>query len=78
MQTFNEVFKAYEQKHGTKLEVKYVSIEELHENRKKNAQDVASLLHIAWASGMGVVGDPSSVDNGKYAEWNPKPVIDYL
>lgn len=78
MQSFNEIFAAYENKYGTKPEVTYVPIEELRENLAKNAHDVGSLLHLAWASGLGVVGDPTSLDNGKYPDWNPTPVIDYL
>lgn len=78
VQSFNEIFKAYEEKHGTKLEVKYIPLEELGQNLAKNPYDIASLLHVGWASGFGTVGDSSSLDNEKYPGWNPTPVIDYL
>ncbi|VDB91368.1 unnamed protein product [Peniophora sp. CBMAI 1063] len=76
--SFNEVFEAYRKKSGAKLEVKYIPIEELQGNLKKNPRDIASYFHLTWASGEAVVGGPSSLDNAKYPGWNPSPVIDYL
>ena len=75
-QSLNEVFQAYEKKHGIKIQVKYASIEELQEKSKENPHDLKSLLHLAYAKGMGTVGSP--LDNDVFPEWNPKPVIHYL
>ncbi|KZV68772.1 NAD-P-binding protein [Peniophora sp. CONT] len=74
--SFNEVFAAYEKKHGTNVQVKYTPIEELQTKVKENPYDVGSILHLAWATGLGVVGSP--LDNDAFPEWNPKPVIHYL
>ena len=76
MQSFNEIFAAYEKKHDVKLQVKYTPVEEVEEKLKQNPRDVASVLHLAWALGYGTVGSP--LDNGLYPDWNPKPVIHYL
>ncbi|VDC00255.1 unnamed protein product [Peniophora sp. CBMAI 1063] len=76
--SFNEIFEAYEKKHNTKLEVKYTPIEELQANLAKNPRDIVSWFHLNWASGGAVLGDQSSLDNAKFPEWNPTPVIDYL
>ena len=35
-QSLNEIFAAYEKKHGVKLEVKYTPVEELQEKLKKD------------------------------------------
>ncbi|KZV68771.1 NAD-P-binding protein [Peniophora sp. CONT] len=74
--SFNEIFAAYEKKHGNKLEVKYIAIEELQAKLKENPRDVESILQLAWAGGQGVVGSP--LDNDAFPDWNPKPVIHYL
>ncbi|KZV74125.1 NAD-P-binding protein [Peniophora sp. CONT] len=76
--SFNEIFAAYDEKHGTKLEVNYTPVDELRENLVKNPRDFGSLLHLAWASGAGTVGDSSALDNAKFPGWKPTPVIDYL
>ncbi|KZV68773.1 NAD-P-binding protein [Peniophora sp. CONT] len=74
--SFNEIFTAYEKKHGVKLQVKYSSVEELEEKVRANPHDVASFLHLAWAQGQGSVGSP--LDNDAFPGWNPRPVIHYL
>ncbi|KZV65330.1 NAD-P-binding protein [Peniophora sp. CONT] len=76
--SFNEIFEVYEQRTGTKLEIKYIPIDELQENIRKDPRDFGSMLHLAWASGAGTVGDSSALDNAMFPEWNPTPVIDYL
>ena len=75
-QSLNEIFAAYEKKHGVKLEVKYTPVEELQEKLKKNPKDMVSFLHQVWATGGGAVGSP--LDNGLFPDWNPKPVIHYV
>ncbi|KZV70021.1 NAD-P-binding protein [Peniophora sp. CONT] len=74
--SFNEIFAAYEKKHGVKLQVKYTPISELEENLKKNPRDIVSNLHLVGASGKSTVGSP--IDNDLFPAWNPKPVIHYL
>ncbi|VDB83215.1 unnamed protein product [Peniophora sp. CBMAI 1063] len=74
--SFNEVFAGYEKKYGTKVQVKYTPVEELGARLKENPHDVGSALHIAWATGLGVVGSP--LDNSVYPDWNPKPAVHYL
>lgn len=76
LQSFNEIFAAYEKKHGVKLQVKYTPIEELEEKVKKNPHDIASFLGLMWATGGGAVGSP--LDNELFPDWNPKPVLHYL
>jgi uncharacterized protein YbjT (DUF2867 family) len=74
--SFNEVFAAYEKKHNTKLQVKYLPIKELTANVDKDPYDVVSLLHRAWATGEGTVG--TTVSNDLFPDWNPTPVIEYI
>ncbi|VDC03007.1 unnamed protein product [Peniophora sp. CBMAI 1063] len=74
--SLNDVFAQYEKKHGVKLQVRHTPIEELKEKVKKNPQDIASFLHLVWATGGGDVGTP--LDNGLFPEWNPKPIVHYL
>ena len=75
-QSLNEIFAAYEKKHGVKLEIKYTPVEELQEKLKKDPKDIVSFLHQVWATGGGAVGSP--LDNGLFPDWNPKPVIHYI
>ncbi|VDC05084.1 unnamed protein product [Peniophora sp. CBMAI 1063] len=75
--SFNEIFAAYERKHGTKLQIKYTSPAELEAKFKENPhENFGSILHAALAAGRGVVGSP--LDNDTYPDWNPKPVIHYI
>ncbi|KZV70022.1 NAD-P-binding protein [Peniophora sp. CONT] len=74
--SLNEVFAAYEKKHGVKLQVKHTPISELEDNLKKNPHDISSFLHIVIATGGSAVGSP--VDNDLFPSWNPKPVLYYL
>ena len=76
MQSFNEVFAAYQKKHGTKLQVKYMPIQELSANVERNPYDAVSFLHRAWATGKGTVG--SALDNDVFPDWKPTPVIEYI
>jgi hypothetical protein len=73
LQSFNEVFKLYEEKHGKKT---YISIEELKENIKGNPYDIVSFLQHDIAIGQGAVG--STTDNAKWPEWNPKPIEEFI
>ncbi|KAI0028843.1 NAD-binding protein [Vararia minispora EC-137] len=73
---FNEIVSIYEQKHGKKLEVRYTPAEELRARLEKNPLDFFALLHHEWIEGRGAVGSP--VDNGKWPEWKPTPVDEFL
>jgi hypothetical protein len=74
LQSFNEVFRAYEQRTGTKLDVTYRTVDSLRAKLAENAYDFDAHLHILWATD-GLVGEP---DNGLYPQWNPTKVIDIL
>jgi len=74
--SLNEVFKAYEDKHGQKLEVEYTPVDELRAAIEANPHDIPSILHLAWATGAGQIGE--TVDNDKFSGWNPKPVFDFV
>lgn len=64
-----------EDKYGQKLDVKHSSLEELRDSIKAN-HDISTILRLLWAEGDGLVGEP--IDNYKYPDWIPKPVLDYL
>ncbi|KAF8490924.1 NAD-P-binding protein [Russula emetica] len=72
--TFNEVFKAYEEKTGKKLEVTYIPISELDARIAANPHDFLSLLHKLLATN----GPFPRTDNHLYPDWNPSPVFDNL
>jgi len=72
--TFNEVFKAYEEKTGKKLEVTYIPISELDARIAANPHDFPSLLHKLLATN----GPFPRTDNHLYLDWNPSPVFDNL
>ncbi|KAN0124428.1 hypothetical protein V8E52_002077 [Russula decolorans] len=72
--TFNEVFKAYDEKTGKKLQVTYVPISEYDARIAANPKDFAAILHKAW-----VTSEPiKRTDNHLYPDWNPSPAIDNL
>ena len=71
-QTFNEIFKGYEERTGTKLDVTYRSVDSLRAKVAENPHDFDAYLHINWATD-GLNGEP---DNGLYPEWNPTKVLD--
>ncbi|KAI0259734.1 NAD-P-binding protein [Gloeopeniophorella convolvens] len=73
-QTFNAVFKQYEEKTGTKLDVAYVPLSELEKRLAANSQDIVAFLHKVWAT-YGPFGNP---DNDLYPGWNPSSVIESL
>jgi len=72
--TFNEVFKAYEEKSGKKLEVTYIPVSELDERIAANPHDFPSLLHKLFATN----GPFTRTDNHLYPDWNPSSVYDNL
>jgi uncharacterized protein YbjT (DUF2867 family) len=72
--SFNEVFRVYEERTGTKLDVTYRSVESLRARFAENAYDFDAYLHLIWATD-GLVGEP---DNGLFPEWNPTKVVDIL
>ena len=73
-QSFNEIFRGYEERTGTKLDVTYRTIDSLRAKLAENAYDFDAYLHIIWATD-GLVGEP---DNGLFPEWNPTKVLDIL
>ena len=74
LQSFNEVFKAYEEKSGKKLEVTYIPLSELDARIAANPQDFSSLLHKVLATN----GPFPRNDNHLYPDWNPSSVFDNL
>jgi len=72
--TFNEAFKAYEEKSGKKLEVTYIPVSELDARIAANPQDSLSLLHKHLAT----VGPFVRTDNHLCPDWNPSPAFDFL
>ena len=74
LQTFNEIFKGYEERSGTKLDVTYRSLDSLRAKVAENPHDFDAYLHINWATN-GTNGEP---DNGLYPEWNPTKVLDTI
>ncbi|TFY63177.1 hypothetical protein EVG20_g6417 [Dentipellis fragilis] len=76
--SFNDVVKQYEAKTGKKVDITYRSIADLQAAIKANGQDFASVLHLSWAQGGGVVGKPEELSNGLYPGWNPKKVIEVI
>ena len=73
-QSFNELFRAYEERTGTKLDVTYRTLDSLQARLAANAYDFDAYLHVLWVTD-GLVGEP---DNGLYPEWNPTKVIDIV
>lgn len=78
IQSFNQIFAAYEKKTGKKIDVTYRSAQELQDTIASNPHDFASRLHLSWSVGQGQVGKPEQVSNGAYPEWNPKNVLAVL
>ncbi|KAF8495152.1 NAD-P-binding protein [Russula emetica] len=72
--TFNEVFKAYEEKTGKKPEVTYIPVSELDARIAANPHDFPSLLHKLLAT----IGPFPRTDNHLYPDRNPTPVFDNL
>jgi len=74
LQSFNEVFKAYEEKTGKKLQVTYIPTSELDARIAANPGDFPAFLHKIFAT----MGPFLRTDNHLYPDWNPSPVIDNL
>ncbi|VDC07393.1 unnamed protein product [Peniophora sp. CBMAI 1063] len=74
--SYNDIFAAYEKKHGVQVTVQHVPIEDMEATVAKDSHDVVTYLRLAWAKGAGTVGSP--LDNGVFPDWNPRPVIHYL
>jgi len=72
--TFNEVFKAYEEKIGKKVEVTYIPISELDARLAANPEDHSMELHKYWAT----AGPFERTDNHLYPDWDPSPVLDNM
>jgi len=72
--SFNEIFKAYEEKTGKKLHVTYVPVSEFDARITANPADFPAVLHKFWAT----AGAFPRTDNDLYPGWNPSPVIDNL
>jgi len=70
--SFNELFKAYEEKTGKKLEVTYIPVSELDSRLAANPEDFPIVLHKFWAT----AGPFERTDNHLYPDWNPSPVIE--
>jgi len=72
--SFNEIFKAYGEKTGKKLQVTYVPVSEFDARIAANPLDLPAVLHKFWAT----AGAFERTDNDVYPGWNPSPVIDNL
>jgi hypothetical protein len=75
-QSFNQVFKEYEERTGKKLNVTYRSESELRAAISKNPADVASVLQLDWGLGGGLVGPLDQLSVSDYPDWNPKTIAD--
>ena len=75
-QSFNEIFKQYEQRTGKKIVVEYVPKKELEAAIEKNPDDFVALFHLHLARGDVLL--PRPLSNDVFPGWNPKPVIDYI
>jgi hypothetical protein len=76
MQSFNQIFKEYEERTGKKLNVNYRSEFELKAAIAKNSADVASFLQLDWGLGGGLVGTLDQLSVSEYPDWNPKRISD--
>ncbi|KAH9986769.1 hypothetical protein BJV77DRAFT_1070785 [Russula vinacea] len=72
--SFNEIFKAYEEKTGKKIEVTYIPVSELDAKIAANPKDFSVFLLKYWAT----AGPFQRTDNHLYPDWNPTPAIDYV
>jgi uncharacterized protein YbjT (DUF2867 family) len=72
--SFNEIFKAYEEKSGRKLQVTYIPVSELDARLAANPKDVIAYLHKFWAT----AGPFHQPDDYLYPDWNPSPMIDNI
>ncbi|KAN0124406.1 hypothetical protein V8E52_002055 [Russula decolorans] len=72
--SFNEIFKAYEERTGKKLEVTYIPVSELDARLAANPKDFPAFLHKFWAT----AGPFQRTENHLNPEWNPSPVIDHV
>ena len=73
-QSFNEIFKAYEEKTGKKIEITYIPISELDAKITANPEDVISYLQRLWA----ISGPFPQTDNHLYPNWNPSSVLENM
>jgi len=72
--SFNEIFKAFEEKTGKKLQVTYIPVSELDARLAANPKDFPAYLHKYWAT----AGPFQRTENHLYPDWNPSPVIDHV
>jgi hypothetical protein len=72
--SFNEIFKAYEEKAGRKLQVTYIPVSELDARLAANPKDLVAYLHKFWAT----AGPFHQPDVDLYPDWNPSRMIDNL
>ncbi|KAF8490935.1 NAD-P-binding protein [Russula emetica] len=72
--SFNEIFKAYEEKTGKKLEVTYIPVSELDAKIAANPEDLVSYLQRLYAT----AGPFQRTDNHLYPDWNPSTVLDNM
>jgi len=78
LQSFNQIFKEYEEKTGKKLNVTYRPESELRAAISKNRADIASVLQLDWGLGRGLVGPLDQLSVSDYHGWNPKTIADVL
>jgi len=72
--SFNEIFKAYEEKTGKKQQITHIPVSDLDARLAANPEDIFALLHKFWAT----TGPFPRTDNHLYPDWNPSPVINYV
>jgi len=77
-QSFNQIFKEYEERTGKKLNVKYRSESELRAAISKNPADAVSVLQLDWGLGGGLVGPLDQLSVSDYSDWNPKTIADVV
>jgi len=70
--SFKEIFKAYEEKTGKKVQVTYIPVTEIDAKIAANPEDFPAVLHKFWAT----TGPFPRTDNHLYPGWNPSSVLD--
>ncbi|KAF8489374.1 NAD-P-binding protein [Russula emetica] len=72
--SFNEIFKAYEERTGKKLQVTHIPVSELDARLAANQKDFLAYVLKFWAT----AGPFQRTENHLYPDWNPSPVIDHV
>lgn len=56
----------------------HIPVEDLEKAVENDASDLLNGIRLIWATGKGIVGEASEVDNAEFREWNPRSVMDVI